>query len=230
MYCEGIIKNYSLIRGFGFVKLDESDYFVHVSSIDLPDKEKVLIKGEKVMFSPSKNAKGLIAKNVKPIFINSDKRISLLSKHKSNIAEYRLMSNNKVIENIRSYMGSDFEESDLEQINQVFRNAYDQDKDVYCFEIPNKVRVVIVAKDLHKQLDGLMPLIKEMISTRKFKSTIPGMEFEVEESGDSKWGYVAVGVGVALCAAGVAIAYLLNSGESNSDSNLDSNFIGFDMF
>ena len=61
----GTVRFFSHEKGFGFIDgQDGLKYFVHFSMLE--DKsEKRLTEGEKVEFSPGKNAKGLFADRVK---------------------------------------------------------------------------------------------------------------------------------------------------------------------
>jgi CspA family cold shock protein len=67
---EGVIKWYNTEKGFGFIKTEKDDYFVHVSDVvgaknDKQANSQLLRVGQKVNFSPTKNAKGYVAQDVK---------------------------------------------------------------------------------------------------------------------------------------------------------------------
>lgn len=51
----GHVKFFNQERGFGFVEVDDVDYFVHVTNINEADE---LLDGEEVSFRPAKGKKG----------------------------------------------------------------------------------------------------------------------------------------------------------------------------
>ena len=55
---EGKVKFFNYDRGYGFIKVGEEDYFVHVTNIEDSD---LLLSDEKVEFKPVKGHKGLQA-------------------------------------------------------------------------------------------------------------------------------------------------------------------------
>jgi len=61
---EGIVKWFSPYRGFGFIKSQGKDYFVHKSDIE---KNLNLDRGDKVFFEAQESAKGTKAIKVKKI-------------------------------------------------------------------------------------------------------------------------------------------------------------------
>ena len=63
----GTVKWFDCRRGYGFVTVDDTNYFMHYSSINMPDRKKYLDTNDTVEFEPGKNEKGLIATNVTPI-------------------------------------------------------------------------------------------------------------------------------------------------------------------
>lgn len=62
----GTVKWFNEGKGFGFVTADEKQYFVHFSAIE-SQGFKTLHEGDKVEFTPGKNAKGLCAEKVSKI-------------------------------------------------------------------------------------------------------------------------------------------------------------------
>ncbi len=61
---EGVVKWFSGKKGYGFIERgEESDVFVHFSSIDMPGF-KTLNEGEKVQFEVEDSDRGPVAKNV----------------------------------------------------------------------------------------------------------------------------------------------------------------------
>ena len=63
----GTVKWFDCRRGYGFVTVDDTDYFMHYSSINMPDRKKYLDTNDTVEFEPEKSEKGLIATNVTPV-------------------------------------------------------------------------------------------------------------------------------------------------------------------
>ena len=61
---EGIVKWFSPYRGFGFIKSQGKDYFVHKSNIE---KNLNLDKGDKVFFETKQALKGIKAVKVRKI-------------------------------------------------------------------------------------------------------------------------------------------------------------------
>ena len=62
----GTVKWFDGEKGYGFITVDDTDYFMHYSSINLPKGRKYLDKNDTVEFEPGKNDKGLLATNVTP--------------------------------------------------------------------------------------------------------------------------------------------------------------------
>lgn len=54
---KGYVKFFNYQRGFGFIEVDEQDYFVHVTDVD----GDMLLGGELVEFKPVEGSKGLQA-------------------------------------------------------------------------------------------------------------------------------------------------------------------------
>lgn len=54
-------------KGYGFITVDDTDYFVYYSSINMPEGKKYLDTNDTVEFEPGKNEKGLLATNVTPV-------------------------------------------------------------------------------------------------------------------------------------------------------------------
>lgn len=67
---QGVVKWFSAYRGFGFIKSQGKDYFVHKSDIE---KNLNLDKGNKVSFEPEKARKGTKAIKVRKISERSKK-------------------------------------------------------------------------------------------------------------------------------------------------------------
>ena len=63
----GTVKWFNGEKGYGFITVDDTDYFMHYSSINMPDRRKYLDKNDTVEFEPGKNEKGLLATNVTPV-------------------------------------------------------------------------------------------------------------------------------------------------------------------
>ena len=63
----GTVKWFNGEKGYGFITVDEADYFMHYSSINMPEGKKYLDKNDTVEFEPGKNDKGLLATNVTPV-------------------------------------------------------------------------------------------------------------------------------------------------------------------
>lgn len=60
----GTVKFFNEERGFGFLIGDDgNDYFCHYSNIQM-EGHRILFEGQSVQFEPSKNEKGLLAKNI----------------------------------------------------------------------------------------------------------------------------------------------------------------------
>ena len=62
----GNVKWFNEEKGFGFINSEDKTYFVHFSSIKT-DGFKTLQQGDEVTFTPSKNAKGDCAIDVKKV-------------------------------------------------------------------------------------------------------------------------------------------------------------------
>lgn len=62
----GRVKWFNGEKGYGFITVDGTDYFVYYSSINMPKGKKYLNKNDKVKFEPGENEKGLLATNVTP--------------------------------------------------------------------------------------------------------------------------------------------------------------------
>jgi len=67
---EGIVKWFDREKGFGFIKSEGKDYFVHRWDIETKSK---LEKGDKVSFEPEKARKGTKAVKVRKISERSKK-------------------------------------------------------------------------------------------------------------------------------------------------------------
>lgn len=63
---EGQVVWFDNEKGYGFIKLEDKEVFVHYTSI-LDDSYKTLIKDEKVTFDLRQTEKGLRAVNVKSL-------------------------------------------------------------------------------------------------------------------------------------------------------------------
>ncbi|MCH8068554.1 MAG: cold-shock protein [Candidatus Marinimicrobia bacterium] len=62
----GIVKEYNVNRGFGFIEGDDGeDYFVHVSGLRIHLKNIGLRRGQRVLFDVEFDVKGERAVNVK---------------------------------------------------------------------------------------------------------------------------------------------------------------------
>ena len=61
---EGIVKWFDVKRGFGFIKSEGKDYFVHRWDIEANSK---IEKGDKVSFEAEENPKGIKAVKVRKI-------------------------------------------------------------------------------------------------------------------------------------------------------------------
>lgn len=61
---KGIVKFYNTEKGYGFVKANNVDYFVHIRDIKGLALNGALIAGQNVEFEPETNSKGKTAKNV----------------------------------------------------------------------------------------------------------------------------------------------------------------------
>jgi CspA family cold shock protein len=61
---KGIVKFYNTEKGYGFVKANNIDYFVHIRDIKGMDPNGSLLPGQNVEFEAQTNAKGKTAKNV----------------------------------------------------------------------------------------------------------------------------------------------------------------------
>ncbi len=61
---KGIVKWFSRNRGFGFIKSEGKDYFVHRWDIEANSK---IEKGDKVSFEPEETSKGIKAVKVRKI-------------------------------------------------------------------------------------------------------------------------------------------------------------------
>lgn len=64
---KGMVKFYNDERGFGFIKANNSDYFVHARDVKNLEPRAGLVAGQYVEFEPQLNAKGKTAKNVQLI-------------------------------------------------------------------------------------------------------------------------------------------------------------------
>ena len=51
----GTVKWFDGEKGYGFITVDDTDYFMHYSSINMPDRRKYLDKNDTVEFEPGKN-------------------------------------------------------------------------------------------------------------------------------------------------------------------------------
>lgn len=63
----GTVKWFNGEKGYGFITVDGTDYFVYYSSINMPEGKKYLDTNDTVEFEPGKNEKGLLATNVTPV-------------------------------------------------------------------------------------------------------------------------------------------------------------------
>lgn len=64
---EGTVKWFSMQRGYGYISAPGADYWVHYSQIISDKKFKKLQMGDKVIFTPMQNEKGMYAVDVEPI-------------------------------------------------------------------------------------------------------------------------------------------------------------------
>lgn len=64
---KGIVKFYNTEKGYGFIKANNIDYFVHIRDIKDMAPNGSLIAGQNVDFEAQENAKGKLAKNVQVI-------------------------------------------------------------------------------------------------------------------------------------------------------------------
>jgi len=63
---EGVVKWFSGKKGYGFIKAEEGDVFVHYSSIEMTGF-KTLNEGERVKFDMEDGERGPVAKNVSKV-------------------------------------------------------------------------------------------------------------------------------------------------------------------
>lgn len=63
----GKVKWFDCKKGYGFIRADGTDYFMHYSSINLPEGKRYLFTNDVVEFEPAQNENGLCATNVTPI-------------------------------------------------------------------------------------------------------------------------------------------------------------------
>lgn len=63
----GTVKWFDGEKGYGFITVDDTDYFMHYSSINMPNRKKYLNTNDTVEFEPGKNVKGLLATNITPV-------------------------------------------------------------------------------------------------------------------------------------------------------------------
>lgn len=63
----GEVKWFSQIRGYGYISAPGMDYWVHYSQIISDKKFKKLKMGDKVIFTPMQNEKGMYAADVELI-------------------------------------------------------------------------------------------------------------------------------------------------------------------
>lgn len=63
----GTVKWFNGEKGYGFITVDDTDYFVYYSSINMPEGKKYLDTNDTVEFEPGRNEKGLLATNVTPV-------------------------------------------------------------------------------------------------------------------------------------------------------------------
>lgn len=61
---QGMVKWFSIKKGFGFIKSQGKDYFVHISELE---KNSKLDKGDKVSFEAQQAPKGVKAVKVRKI-------------------------------------------------------------------------------------------------------------------------------------------------------------------
>jgi CspA family cold shock protein len=61
---EGKVKKYSPTSGYGFIKTQHNEYFVHASNVQEEDR---LRNGDIVTFDPQDGERGLYALNVKKV-------------------------------------------------------------------------------------------------------------------------------------------------------------------
>jgi CspA family cold shock protein len=59
----GVVKWFDVKKGFGFVRAEGKDYFIHFKEIK-GEGFKSLTEGNKVIFDPSQSAKGAVAKSL----------------------------------------------------------------------------------------------------------------------------------------------------------------------
>ena len=78
---QGIVKWFSRNRGFGFIKSQGKDYFVHISELE---KNSKLEKGDKVSFEAQQAPKGLKAVKVRKGQIRHFVRLRQLNYQRTN--------------------------------------------------------------------------------------------------------------------------------------------------
>lgn len=61
---KGIVKFYNMDKGYGFIKSNNVDYFVHIRDIKNMSPNGYLLSGQNVDFEIQETAKGKTAKNV----------------------------------------------------------------------------------------------------------------------------------------------------------------------
>ena len=82
----GTVKWFDGEKGYGFITVDDTDYFMHYSSINLPKGRKYLDKNDTVEFELGKNDKGLLATNVTPVLtLDIDRILVALYEHNTDI-------------------------------------------------------------------------------------------------------------------------------------------------
>ncbi len=64
---EGIVKFFDNKKGYGFINADQTDYFVHFSSIISDEDYKRLFEGDKVSFEIIDQPRGPSAINVEKL-------------------------------------------------------------------------------------------------------------------------------------------------------------------
>jgi CspA family cold shock protein len=61
---EGVVKWFNSSKGFGFIKMEDREVFVHYSDL-MVEGFKTISEGEKVLFDLYEDKKGFVAKNVR---------------------------------------------------------------------------------------------------------------------------------------------------------------------
>lgn len=157
----GIIKRYLVDRGYGFISAEGDEYFIHVTSINLPKKYRVLLQGEEVEFTPQIKNNKLCASKVTPKLKHEKDRMDLLSECQGKIESYRITSNKKFLPEFETILDRDIDREEIVNFGEYLENCYSPKNG--CFIIRKNDGSTIAFSDCNISPDQMKEIVLQYI-------------------------------------------------------------------